>query len=177
MHIMVDLVCTSLLNGMKASDRVRDLQRRLDELPEDLERLYERILDNLDRFYWRNAAEYFYLMLACPKPPEALLFYYAAEEDIDSAIRLKMGLLGEKQRRLQTETLRKRLNTSCQGLIAIPKPVATRGQSPVKTVQVQYMHRTVKDYMEQESVKEKLQGMIEGHFDPHIRLCAAALSI
>ncbi|KAK4033781.1 hypothetical protein C8A01DRAFT_39751 [Parachaetomium inaequale] len=78
--LWVNLVVSSLLNGMKHGDRVSDLQRRLDSLPPDLEDLYERILDNLDPFYFEHAAQYFSLMGACQEPPSALLFSLADED-------------------------------------------------------------------------------------------------
>lgn len=49
--LWVHLVVRSLLAGLVNGDRVSDMQRRLDFLPPDLEKLYERILKNLDPFY------------------------------------------------------------------------------------------------------------------------------
>ncbi|KAF6828989.1 hypothetical protein CPLU01_08219 [Colletotrichum plurivorum] len=43
--LWVTLVIRSLLAGLSNHDRVEDLQRRLDELPVDLEEFYERIFD------------------------------------------------------------------------------------------------------------------------------------
>lgn len=42
--LWVHLVVVSLITGMCYRDRVSDLKRRLDQLPADLENLYERIL-------------------------------------------------------------------------------------------------------------------------------------
>ena len=90
--LWVNLVVSSLLNGMKSGDRVCDLQMRLDQLPSDLETLYDNILDNLDPFYLNHAAQYFYLMLACTTPPEALLLSFADEEDLEFALKLPISL-------------------------------------------------------------------------------------
>lgn len=59
--LWVHLVVASLLAGMGFGDRVSDLQKRLDYLPSDLERLYDRILQSLDPFYLEHAAQLFKL--------------------------------------------------------------------------------------------------------------------
>ncbi|KAL2693524.1 hypothetical protein Neosp_000084 [[Neocosmospora] mangrovei] len=72
--LWVKIVVSSLLSGISHADRPSDLKRRLDALPEDLEGLYERILDNIEPFYREHATEYFTLMKACPEPPSALFY-------------------------------------------------------------------------------------------------------
>lgn len=67
--LWVKIVVSSLLAGLSQADRPSDLKRRLDDLPEDLEGLYERLIDNIDPFYLEHATQYFTLMKACPEPP------------------------------------------------------------------------------------------------------------
>lgn len=89
--LWVDLVVTSLLAGMRLGDRIQDLQRRLDELPPDLEKLYEKILHGLDQFYLEHAAQYLALVESAKAPLTILEFSFADEESPGSAI--KMGLI------------------------------------------------------------------------------------
>jgi energy-coupling factor transporter ATP-binding protein EcfA2 len=175
--LWVSLVVSSLLDGMRSGDRVSDLQLRLDQLPSDLETLYDRILDNLDPFYLNHAAQYFYLMLACTQPPEALLLSFADEEGLDFALQLPNKPLSDKEIRNRIETMRRRMNSRCRGLIGIPKLVSGVEDTSIRKLKVQYLHKTVKDYIEQPSVQKKLSGMIKTPFDPHIRLCSGALAI
>ncbi|KAJ9137859.1 p-loop containing nucleoside triphosphate hydrolase [Pleurostoma richardsiae] len=63
--LWVDLVVTSLLDGMRSGDRACDLQRRLDQLPGDLESLYDDIFGSIDPLYLEHAAQYFQMMQAC----------------------------------------------------------------------------------------------------------------
>lgn len=91
--LWVSIVVSSLLEGIKYGDRVSDLQRRLSQLPPDLESLYDRILHDLDPFYLEHAAQYFRLMAACEHPPEALLLSFADEEELDFAVKLPNALL------------------------------------------------------------------------------------
>ncbi|OTA70031.1 hypothetical protein K449DRAFT_321145 [Hypoxylon sp. EC38] len=94
--LWVDLVVTSLLEGITFGDRVSDLRKRLDQLPSELGELYDRILHNLDSFYHEHAAQYFYLMRACKTPPEALLLSFADEDDPNFAINLPKKPLSYK---------------------------------------------------------------------------------
>ena len=51
--LWVILVVKSLIFGLNSSDRISDLQRRLDELPQELEDLYKHILSRMKPFYRR----------------------------------------------------------------------------------------------------------------------------
>jgi hypothetical protein len=53
--LWVSLVIASLLAGMSYSDRIVDLQKRLNLLPSDLKELYEKMLRSLDPFYLKHA--------------------------------------------------------------------------------------------------------------------------
>lgn len=172
--LWVKLVVSSLLAGVSAGDRVSDFQRRLDALPSDLEKLYDAILDNLDPFYFEHAAQYFFLMLACAEPPDSLLFSFADEDDPQFALKLPVKSLGSQAGR-RTRIIRRRLNSRCKGLLAVPKlPSDVNGA--YRPITIQYLHRTVKDYIEQSAIQKKFDAMIKSPFDPYLRLCAGALA-
>lgn len=67
--LWVRLVVDSLLQGLEHGDRVSDLQKRLDETPQELEALYEKILIKIDPRYVEHAAQLFALMRARTEPP------------------------------------------------------------------------------------------------------------
>lgn len=175
--LWVTLVVASLMNGMSHGDRVSDLQRRLDQLPSDLGTLYDKIIDDIDEFYLQHAAQFFYSMLACPQPPEALLLSFADEEDPDFAINLPNQPLSSEDIGIRVETMRRRLNSCCKGLIAIPKSALRGDNSSIEKVTVQYLHKSVKDYIERPRVLEKLSSMIGEAFDPYFNLCSGALAM
>ncbi|KAK9782956.1 putative NADP-dependent oxidoreductase domain-containing protein [Seiridium cardinale] len=149
--LWVNLVVSSLLDGMKYGDRVTDLQRRLDSLPPDLEDLYDRILDSLDPFYFEHATQYFRLMAACTQPPTALLFTYADEEDPTFALGPLEANPAYTEVELRVEVMQRRLNSRCKGLIEIGRksPRSSIYTSPT----VQYLHKTVKDYVERPDIQ------------------------
>jgi hypothetical protein len=171
--LWVNLVVSSLLDGMKYGDRVSDLQRRLDSLPPDLEDLYDRILNNLEPFYFEHATQYFRLMAACHRPPPALTFLFADEESPAFALGSFKTNPVYSDSELQVETMRRRLNSRCKGLIEIGRQAPR--DSSFHTPTVQYLHKTVKDYIEKPEIQRKLFADLKSPFDPHLRLCAAWL--
>ncbi|OTB13769.1 hypothetical protein K445DRAFT_63881 [Daldinia sp. EC12] len=175
--LWVSIVVTSLLEGIKYGDRISDLQRRLSQLPPDLESLYDRILQNLDPFYLEHAAQYFLLMTACDKPPEALLLSFADEEESDFAIKLPNSRILHEEMQFRIETIGKRLNSRCKGFIDVPqlRQQLRSADIPIHAVTVQYHHRTVKDYIEKPHIQEKLMKMLKRPFDPYHKLCSGSL--
>lgn len=83
--LWVHLVVAPLLSGMSFGDRVRDLQSRLDDLPQELKDLYDNMMQKLDPFYLEHAAQFIMIMEASDRPLPLLLFYFADEENAESA--------------------------------------------------------------------------------------------
>jgi len=73
--------------------------------------------------------------------------------------------------------MRRRLNSRCKGLIGIRNLAQGVEDTSFNKLKVQYLHKTVKDYIEKTSVQEKLLGMLKAPFDPHLRLCSGGLAI
>ena len=168
--LWVHLVVDSLLAGMGYGDRLSDLQRRLDLLPDRLEDLYEKILQSLDPFYLEHAAQLFKLVQENVDPPALLLLSFADEEGSEFALKQPIQPLSPEKMVLRAETMRRRLNSRCKGLLEVGKPSTHFAETGEDTVQ--YLHRTVKDYVQSPKEQDKLQSAMKSAFDPHLRLCA-----
>ena len=155
--LWVRLVVQSLLQGLTNSDRISDLQRRLETLPSDLEDLFDKILNSLDSFYYKHACQYLQIVRAAQHPISLLGFYYADEEDTDSAMRADVKGLTDAEQNLRKEDMRRRLNSRCKGLLEAPF---------VEEPRVQYLHRTVKDFVEMPHVWAKISNATDDSFDP-----------
>jgi len=172
--LWVSLVVSSLLSGMTYGDRVVDLQRRLDLLPDDLEALFEKMLLSIDKFYLEHAAEYFAMVQAREDNPMTLLFMSYADEDYpDFVLKQPIAPLSQSDMDLRIDTMRRRISSVCRGLLEISGLGAKANPSST----VQYLHRTVKDYVESETAARILRPTTDDGFDPHARFCAAHLSI
>lgn len=170
--LWVNLVVKSLLHGMNNGDRVVDLQKRLDLLPPDLERLYDKILGSLDPFYLEHAAQLFKMVQECLHPPPLLILSYADEVDLASAIKQPVKPTSDDEKSLRLDTMRRRLNSRCRGLLEVS--AAFHNNSEHTTVQ--YLHRTVKDYIFSERAQKTLQILTTSSFNPHESLCAGYLT-
>lgn len=176
--LWVRIVVSSLLTGLNHADRVSDLQRRLDRLPEDLENLYERILDDIDPFYLQHAAEYFLLMEACPEPPPALLFSFADEEKL---LDLPSSLLSSDHQEDLFKRVRDiaiRLNSRCKGLLEVVGNVDEDSVSATTVFlypgpKIQYLHKTVREYVDKQRKKGKLARDLVDSYDANLKILYA----
>lgn len=176
--LWVKIVVSSLLAGLSQADRPSDLKRRLEDLPEDLEGLYERILDNIDPFYLEHATEYFTLMKTCPEPPPALLFSFADEENLldlpDRLLSYYDKKEGTKNLFDRVKDIATRLNSRCKGLLEVTGSMDPRRpiyMQPKPTIQ--YLHRTVRDFIDSPNTTRRLGRYLPSSYDPHLKLLYA----
>jgi hypothetical protein len=165
--LWVQLVVGSLIGGMSNADRISELQYRLDQLPPDLEALYEKMITSIDLLYTEHAAQLFNLVIESPEPPSLVLLSFADEEDISIAQTRAVEPISEDEIALRAETMHRRLNSRCMGLLEAAGPDRT----------VEFLHRTAKDYIQNDNARLKLQSALQPSFDPHIRLCASNLAL
>ncbi|KAH8756401.1 hypothetical protein F5883DRAFT_372051, partial [Diaporthe sp. PMI_573] len=178
------LVVKSLRKGIAAGDRVSDLQTRLDHLPQDLEALFERILDELDPEYLDHAVQYFELMKASRDvaPLNVMVFSYADEDDEKFGLSSPVGSLDRETYENRKDQLKRRLNSRCMGLLEITEqaPPTVGVFVDASQSRVNYLHKTFGDYIARDEVHERL-GRRAGRgshqaYDPHLRLCSAGLA-
>ena len=172
--LWVHLVVASLIAGMCYGDRVSDLKRRLDQLPGDLENLYKKIIMGLDPFYLEHTAQLFRLVRESIEPPSLLLLSFADEEDPGFALNRSVEPISQDEKSLRTETRRRRLNSRFKGLLEAGEASLVSMEDAEDTVQ--YLHRSVKDYMESADVQERFVSVISDSFDPHLMLCSGNLA-
>ncbi|KAK7448616.1 hypothetical protein CaCOL14_011739 [Colletotrichum acutatum] len=171
--LWVSMVVRSLLSGMGNDDRVSDMQRRLDQLPQELETLYSTMLESLEGFYFEHAAQYFLLLEAWKTSPPAVLFDFA-DEEVGYPIRLRVRECSQNEIRERAETARRRINSRCRGLLEVTSPsTVTKGVEGFGTVQ--YLHKTVRDYILKPAIDTRIKAA-RPNFDSHLRICSAYLS-
>jgi hypothetical protein len=181
----VRVVTDSLLVGLRHGDRISDLQKRLDQLPSDIESLYDRVLSMWDPFYFKHTAEYFQLMVTCTEPPPAPIFSYSDAVEYGD---VRRALTNRKPWSVNpssaVETIKRRLNSRCLGLLEVKErdPGGTNRREPPELnvfnvkiesgTRIDYLHRTVKDYVARADVQKRFQEAI-GTFDTNLQLCFA----
>ena len=196
--LWVNLVVHSLLAGLVNGDRVSDLQRRLDFLPPDLENLYEKMLNSLDPFYLEHASQIFQHVRAASEPPSLLCLSFADEEP-EFVLKMKVRPLPGDEEFSRADTMRRRLNSRCKGLLEVGSarllPVDAVDSEDVSLVErpmsvddclakgipladfnVQYLHRTVKDFLETPQVWDRIVLAGPRTYEPYLALCRSFIA-
>jgi hypothetical protein len=184
--LWVTLVVASLLSGITNGDRIVDLQQRLLALPSDLEQLFSKILSSIDPLYKSHACRLFMLVriwntfnsgameattfLSQRDTPLTLLqLYFADLEDVRSALNYPVQVWTNEEKQSKLERMRRRVNSRCKGLLESSSLL--NGEE----ITVQYLHRTVKDFIEQEDTRNELLHSAGASYDPYLHLCASFL--
>jgi len=71
--LWVKLVVQEIVIGLEDGDTDRELQERLDHLPPELEDLYQRIIVQISPQYWKDAFNYFQLLIHSRRPSLELI--------------------------------------------------------------------------------------------------------
>ena len=157
-------------------DRIQDFQRRLDELPPDLEKLFEKILHSLDASYLFHAAQYFTLMETAKLPLTILQLTFADEESPESALKMVCGSMAEDEISFRITAMNRRLNSRCKGFLEIDRGLQSIQRNEMRRrsqLTIQYLHRTVRDFIKSPKAQKFLPSSTEPDFDPSIQICVA----
>ncbi|KAF2110995.1 hypothetical protein BDV96DRAFT_193895 [Lophiotrema nucula] len=169
--LWVYLVVNSLLEGLSHSDKLMHLQSRLDALPGDLENLFDKILHQLDPKYYTHACQFFRLVRHHPYPT-LLGLYFADDENAQSGMKAEIRSWTLEEQNDRREEMRRRLKSRCKGFLETTDSNPRSEASPDDRNQprVQYFHRTAKDFLESEKMREKIvEATSNDGFDPDER--------
>ncbi|OCK82329.1 hypothetical protein K432DRAFT_349202 [Lepidopterella palustris CBS 459.81] len=168
--LWVFLVVRSLLEGLVNADRIPDLQRRLRQIPGDLERFFQYMLDSVDEIYQEQTVQIFQVSVLVREPLPLLTFWFLDEEDPDFALTMKTRPLDEEEILLRFEEARRRLDGRCKGLLEITKDAS------VFHFRVDFLHRTVKDWFKTAEMQDLIAKRLDGEFNPHVLVSKAFLA-
>jgi hypothetical protein len=166
--LWVYLVVNSLLDGIRNSDRIADLQRRLEDLPSDLEELFNRLLNSVEPFYFQQACHMIEIARVAQQPPDLLVFDFATESPT-AALRAAIRPMSQTDRDVALEDARRRLKSRCKGFFEV---TPGDGTHPPR---VEYLHRTAKDFLQSPSIRTKIHQARDKSFDPNCSLASAYL--
>lgn len=192
--LWIYLVTRSLLEGLSGGERLSDLRRRLDSLPEDLENLFWKILKSLDSWHYERCSQLFQIKSASVLPLSVLDFSFADEDDVDFAVTMEQRTLTFQQMNARVELMRRRLNACTKGLLEVHRywaetDVLSRGSTPDAAndtndppctkpwAEVDYLHRTVRDFLLNKETWEKIALITKGtEFNVNQRLCQTCIA-
>jgi len=194
--LWVSLVVMSLLEGLRDGDRIHDLQRRLEHLPPTLEELFEKMLQGLTEAQLSHASQLFQLIRASHASPTVLCIALADLDDNEYALAAPIRPFSEDQILGYYENMKRKLMSRCRCLLETNyydeplKSDSVSGESEAAPIgetyalpsekapwmqEIQYLHRTVKDWIEEPRVWNWILGATQQSFNPALSLCKSYL--
>jgi hypothetical protein len=175
------LVVRSLVSGLQNSDRIVDLRRRLDELPEDLSKLYQHMLGKMSPRYQEEAAQIIQITLVSTSVqsnhPLTLLQLSFAEQNPRDAISTPMKVLSEDEKMARCEAMEGRIRSRCCGLVEAQGH--ERGHElndGGPNWQVGFLHKTVVEFLHTEAIWHSIIALTaNSDFDPSLALLSSCL--
>ena len=166
--LWISLVVKSLLTGMTNFDRISDLQKRLRELPPELDDLYSHMITNIQpSFYLEQASRLFQIIYSSYGCMSTLAFAFADDEDPKIT---STAVLEHSARVKRVRVISGRLKSRCAGLLEVlwGFPDFYIGQGG-HCSQVRYLHLTVKEFLEKPKVWTELTKKTAGTgFDANV---------
>ena len=173
--LWVFLVVRSLLRGLTNYDTISDLRRRLALLPDDLDAYFKHMLDSTERVYHQQAAQMLQTCLASKSPPSLLAMSFYDEQDPEFGLNPHMKPWTQNDVGDVNRTTWKRVNARCVDLVEItfvPQVDHSKGLEN----KVEFLHRTMREFLETSEIQTILVERQGVGFDPEKYLCHAHLA-
>ncbi|KAL8797113.1 MAG: hypothetical protein Q9195_000580 [Heterodermia aff. obscurata] len=187
--LWVVLVTRSLLDGLRNADRICDLQRRLRQLPETLEKYFSHMYYSIEKIYREQTAQTFQFVLAATKGMDSsrlslTLFSFLDEEDLDAAgVNSLSKPLKEPDISSRQDIMRRRLLARCMGLVEIVNEDVLfselRDSYSMNLVNpvVDFIHRTAYDFLATKDMQIQLSENLKPDFEAHTLIFKAYLAV
>ena len=175
--LWVFLVVKSLIRGLTNADSMSELEQRLYDMPKDLEEYFQQMLDSIEKVYHADSAR---MLLACIAAAEPLplgvvdlmdgRYTNACDEVLNSC----------DVRNQDTGCMIARVSARCTDLIeVVPNEddiYSFEGyRLPVQQYNVEFLHRTARDFLGTRELNDSLRGRLQGDFDEYFALSRAFL--
>ena len=161
--LWVYLVVRSLRRGMTNRDTPIELQERLRELPTELEAVFQHIFDATEKLYHQQAARLYLTCLVAQCQVSALDLFWFAEQDPDFSLRDDLLGVNPSQFYALSQDTVTRVKARCQDLLEFAG------------ANLQFLHRTVKDFLETRDMSAQLEARAGETFNPYKFLCNSML--
>jgi hypothetical protein len=168
--LQVFIVVRSLLRGLTDDNDIHTLQIRLHHLPADLDEHFRRMLDTIEDVYREQIARIFRVVAQAvwPFSPNALVYLEKEKADLDYALKPEIESLIEENGIPTSQKMRNDVNARCKDLLEVNIVESRSDQSGGHYVrlQVDFLHRTVRDFLKTKDVQNLLRSRVAESFDP-----------
>jgi hypothetical protein len=160
------------------------LQRTLHKLPSDLEEYFEHILSSdidLDK-YRSETAHMFLVTLAAFDNLPLMSYWFMDQMGSELEVKLEVKPMTVQQVRKRLANMEKRISACCKGLLEVRffdsdnHNDSSLSSSVLFNWKVDFLHRTVRDFLIKPSVRVKQEEWAGCDFDPNLSICKAIIS-
>ena len=150
--LWVVLVTKSLLNGLRNYDHISDLLRRLEDLPGDLEELYDHMLFSVDKQYREQCSRTLQTILRSIKievdfPLTVLQLSFVEEDDNQNPLDAPLRSLPQTEEDWRLEATEGRLRSRCGGLAEV-QDLVKFDDGHKSGNSIGFLHRSVIEYLQ-----------------------------
>ena len=197
--LWVKLAVRDQLEGIRNYDNADQLLERIHVLPDEIEGIYLHMLQRIDKVYWKEVAQYFYIVLNFGDP-SLFSVALAVYDRIDDILLFSPDLSFSEIRRHCLST-KERIATTCQGILEVRethrhqcqfvsfKSLADQIRPPERCndpiglkcyrwcSRVSFLHRTARDFINENGEARRLleaSASISPH--PHLIYVKAMLA-
>ena len=95
--LWVILVVRSLLTGLRNADRISDLQKRLRDFPDTLEKYFRHMIDSVEPIYRVQTAQAFKYAPEAEQPLSLMTYSFFDEEDLDAVLGAPLNVITSQE--------------------------------------------------------------------------------
>ena len=182
--LWVFLVIRSLVRGLTDADTISVLRKRLEEFPPELEPYFRHMLHSVDRIYQEETARLFLTALQPGGPHSSVIYAYIMDIHFIAEV-YKTGRQAYASRTIVLDRLdktRKRINARSKDLLEVsaqrlaPRQMQLGSLVSLEIPQVNFLHRTVRDFLGADDIKRWLTARAGQNFHADLLLCQAYLA-
>lgn len=174
--LWVSLVTQSLYDGLTNSDRIKDLQARLDQTPGDLTDYFNKILFSTENLYRTQTAHWFTVATHAVKELPLMAYWVIDQENPKYVFQCPLEAVSNEALYARLQNSKRRLQVLSKGLLHVdvePQEFYTTPAHLIFTNRVRFSHRTVEDYLKTPHTERMLQSWSRSAFNAHWEVCNA----
>ena len=175
--LWVFLVVRSLVEGLRNGDSISILERRLEALPDELEQLFKRMIDEVEKVYKQKAAQTFQVVLAAQEPLPLMVYSFVHDDCPQDILHSKLHPSAVSEISRRQDRTRRQISAMSKGLLEVLSAPGSNTYGGFKDsgLVVVFLHRTARDFL-MEHQANLLQN-VGSNFQVHVSTCYALLAV
>ncbi|KAM0563046.1 hypothetical protein ACHAPJ_001890 [Fusarium lateritium] len=161
--LWVFFVTKLLREGLEEDDSFSDLRRRLESFPSDLEPFFKHMLETVQPIHHEKMSGVLAIAIKARSPLDVSIYrFHSLEyESVDYALERPLETQDEQEEKVWYRKTKRRLNGWCRGLLE------------VKQGRVDFLHRTVTDFLRTKEMSDFLRAKNRDGFNANLSILRA----